>query len=125
VPDIQDALSESRYGRVATVTVSGSNAGKVAAIAPAAAAVFPGAVNTYLVAPGSQPASVQILDSPGEPSKSSTRRYLIVGAAGFAMFAIGMWTVWLVGSIAGRPGKGSPSDQPEPERSLEAKNSSR
>lgn len=120
VPDIQGALTESRYGRVATVVVSGSDADEVAAIAPAAASVFPGAVNAYLVAPGSQPASVQILDSPDEPTKSTTRRFLIIGAAGFVMFVFGMWIVWLAGSI-----KGNRSAQPVLARSWEAKNSSR
>lgn len=123
--DIQGSLGESRYGRVATVLVRGSNPDEVAVIAPAAASVFSGAVNTYLVAPGSQPASVQLLDPPRGPMKSSTRRYLTIGAATSAMFALGMWVVWLTGSTQSQPHPGANSAQPESARSRAAKKSSR
>lgn len=98
VAEIQESLGESRYGRVTTVVVSGANRDDVAAIAPAAAAQFPGAVNRYLVAPGSQPATVEIIDPPREPTRSTTRRYLAIGAATFAMFATGTWLVWFAAS---------------------------
>lgn len=123
--DVQRSLSESRYGRVATVVVSGSDPDLVAAIAPAAASVFPGAVNTYLVAPGDQPASIQILDPPSAPVKSSTQRALTIGAVTFAMFAIGMWLVWLIGSTRMQKQSWGRSLQSDSARSREAKNSSR
>ncbi len=125
VSGIQRSLTESRYGRVATVVVSGSDPDEVAAIAPAAASVFPGAVNAYLVAPGSQPASVQLLDPPREPTKSSTRRYLIVGATAFAMFALGTWIVWLGGSTRLLKNQRIRSARPGSARSRDAKKSSR
>lgn len=124
VGDVQGTLDESRYGRVATVVMSGSNPDYVAVIATAAASVFPGAVNTYLVAPGSQPASVQILDAPGEPTLSTTRRYLVIAASTVAMGVLGMWIVWLVGSLR----RSSLADVPSQSglvRSLAAKKSSR
>ena len=106
VTEIQAALDQSRYGRVATVTVSGSDADEVAAIASAAGAVFPDAVNDYLVAPGSQPATVQILDPPSVPERSFVRRNLTVGAATLALFMTGLWIVWLMGAtqLRAKPG---------------------
>ncbi len=98
VPEVQAALDQSRYGRVATVTGSGSDPAEVAAIVSAAAVVFPDAVNTYLVAPGGEPASVQVLDPPSPPERSFTRRNLVVGAAAFAAGMAGLWIVWLVGA---------------------------
>lgn len=125
VADIQNSLSESRYGRVATVVVSGSDPNEVAVIAPAAASVFPGAVNAYLVAPGSQPASVQILDPPREPTRSFTQRYLIIAAAGLALFVAGAWIVWFAGATRALTARRGSLDQPGLTRSTDAKNGSK
>lgn len=125
VAEIQDSLGESRYGRVATVSIQGPGRTEVERIAPAAASVFPQAVNTFLVAPGDQPANVQLLDSPSSPQKSTMRRWLTIGAIAFTLFAVGMWVIWLAGSMSEGRAALHHATQPDSPRSREAKNSSR
>lgn len=80
--DVHGMLDGSRYSRVATVEVSGDDEAFVLAVAEAAAQVFPEQVNAFLVAPGSQAASVQIIDPPREPSRDHGMRWLRIGAIG-------------------------------------------
>ncbi len=98
IAEVQATLDQTRYGRVSTVIVRGPDPNEVAAIVSAAAAVFPDAVNAYLVAPGAQLASVQTLDPPSAPQRSFAGRYLPIGAAAFVPFVAGLWIVWLVGT---------------------------
>jgi len=125
VTQVQAALDETRYGRVATVIVSGPDQDEVAAIVSAAAAVFPEAVNAYLVAPGAQPASVQELDPPSEPERSFDRRSLTIGTSSFVSFMAGMWIVWFLGATKLRGASRSRATQPGTEPDLAAKNPSR
>jgi hypothetical protein len=75
-------LDGSRYSRVATVTVSGNDRDEVLRVARAAAEVFPAQVNAYLVAPGADEATVQVIDPPREPDRDGTMRWVRIGAIG-------------------------------------------
>jgi hypothetical protein len=90
--EVKDSLAGSRYSRVLTVTVTNADAADALAVAEAAAAVLPDAVNAYLVAPGTQAATVQVIDRPDDPAPAARDRWLRIGAmtfvAGFAGFAI-------------------------------------
>ncbi len=90
--EVKSSLTGSRYSRVVTVTVTNSDAADARALAEAAVAVLPNAVNSYLVAPGSQPATVQIIDRPDEPAPATRARWLRIAvstmAALFAACAI-------------------------------------
>lgn len=125
IAEVQRSLDQARYGRVATVFVRGPEPGEVAAIVSAAAAVFADAVNAYLVAPGSPPATVQVLDPPSDPERASARRTLTIAAATFALFVAGLWIVWLVGSMQRREGPGARAAQPGIEPVQVVKNSAR
>lgn len=71
VEDVQAALSGERYSRVLTVRITHESATQASAIAAAVAQALPELVNRYLMADGSpQPATVRVIDPPGEPSRS-------------------------------------------------------
>jgi uncharacterized protein involved in exopolysaccharide biosynthesis len=80
--DVDGMISGSRYSRVATVTVSGDDRDRVKAVSEAAAKVFPEQVNAYLVAPGADQATVQVIDPPREPSRDDMARWVRVAAIG-------------------------------------------
>lgn len=82
VEQVDGMLSGSRYSRIATVDVAGDDAERVLAVAEAAAAVFPEAVNAFLVAEGDVEATVQIIDPPLEPERDATDRRVRVLALG-------------------------------------------
>lgn len=110
VADIQSALSGSRYSRVLTVTVTDADTDTASAVADAAAAVLPDAINVYLVAPGSQPATVQVIDRPDDPAPASRDRWLRIGATTFVAAFAGL--VFLAAITALYPAR--PADQPAP-----------
>jgi len=93
VAAVQESLSGSRYSRVATVDVSTASADQTTHIAVAAEAVLPEAVNAYLVAPGAEQASVQMIDPPGEPVSDWRDRLVVLVAACFGGFAAGIGIV--------------------------------
>lgn len=80
--DVDGMISGSRYSRVATVTVSGVDADEVSRVAEAAAEVFPAQVNAFLVAPGADEATVQVIDPPREPARDATARWVRIAAIG-------------------------------------------
>ena len=80
--DIDGMISGSRYSRVATVTVSGDDRDRVLAVAKVASEVFPEQVNAFLVAPGAEAATVQVIDPPREPSRDTTLRWVRIAAIG-------------------------------------------
>lgn len=80
--DVDGMISGSRYSRVATVTVSGADADEVSRVAEAAAEVFPAQVNAFLVAPGADEATVQVIDPPREPARDATARWVRIAAIG-------------------------------------------
>lgn len=80
VEDVYGMIAGSRYSRIATVNVSGGDRNFVLQVAEAASAVFPGAVNSYLVAAGSSEATVQIIDPPLEPTRDHLNRWIRISA---------------------------------------------
>ena len=89
VGEIQSALSATRYSRVLTIRVNSDDANNARAIADSAATVLPGVVNQYLVADPAEPATVQIIDPPGEPTRSRPNQMLIIAAMSLAAVAAG------------------------------------
>lgn len=88
VEDVRAALSGERYSRVLTVRVTRESADEARAIGEAVAASLPELINHYLVAEGSsEPATVRIIDPPGDPTRSrpgQALRALIILAVGVA-----------------------------------------
>ena len=82
VDEIDGMVNGSRYSRIGTIEVAGDDAERLLAVAVAAAAVFPEAVNTFLVAEGDAEATVRIIDPPLEPARDSRGRWVRVGALG-------------------------------------------
>ena len=80
--EVYGMLEGSRYSRIATVEVAGTDASFVLDVAKAAAEVFPQGVNDFLVAAGSPDASVQIIDPPREATTDATMRWIRIGAIG-------------------------------------------
>lgn len=80
--EVYGMLEGSRYSRIATVEVAGTDASFVLDVAEAAAEVFPQGVNDFLVAAGSPDASVQIIDPPREATTDATMRWIRIGAIG-------------------------------------------
>lgn len=97
--EVKDSLSGSRYSRVLTVTVTNSEAADALGVAEAAAAVLPDAVNAYLVAPGTQPATVQIIDRPDDPARASRGRWLRIGATTFVALFAGLAIVAVMAAL--------------------------
>ncbi len=100
VEDVHASLSGERYSRILTVRVTHESAEQAAAIAAAVAQALPDLVNRYLMADGSpQPATVRVIDPPGEPSRSrpgQALRQLVVillGLGGGAALALAMDTL--------------------------------
>lgn len=109
--DVLGSVSASRYSRIVTLTVTSGNAGKARTIANAAAAALPGVVNQFLVAPNTTPATVQIIDPPGDPTRNRPHeRFIFVallglGAAMGAVLAL-LANTWPVSEPAGAPSTG-------------------
>lgn len=80
--EIDGMISGSRYSRVATVSVSGDDRDRVLEVARAASEVFPEQVNAFLVAPGSEAATVQVIDPPREATRDTMLRWVRVAAIG-------------------------------------------
>ncbi len=99
--EIDGMISGSRYSRVATVTVSGDDPDRVLAVAQAAARVFPEQVNAFLVAPGAEAATVQVIDPPREPTRDATMRWVRIGA--IALLGAAAATVVIVLMAPTRP----------------------
>jgi capsular polysaccharide biosynthesis protein len=91
VDDVLGSLSVERYSRIATVTAHDPDGSRALAIANAAAAVFPQAVNTFMVAAGGQQATVLIIDPPSEAVKGAENKWTITAIATMVGFAIGLF----------------------------------
>lgn len=96
---VQETLSGSRYSRVLTVTIASDDPAATRTIAAAASKVLSGEVNRYLVADGTKPATVQLIDPPGDPARGETRRYLQIIVQTFAAFCVGIAIVVLVEGV--------------------------
>lgn len=112
VEGIQAALGATRYSRVLTITVTRDDRDAVATIAASAAAVLPAMVNRYLVADQAEPATVQIIDPPGMPSRARPNQALIIAAmtvvalaagAGIALTAEALERAWTLPGARSRP----------------------
>ena len=58
-------------------------------IAESAASVLPSVVNQFLVADPADPATVQIIDPPGEPTRSRPNQILIIAVLTIVSVAVG------------------------------------
>jgi uncharacterized protein involved in exopolysaccharide biosynthesis len=110
VDDVKSSLSGSRYSRVLTIVATDATADHALAIATASAQVLPDAVNQYLVADGSKPATVKIIDPPSAPEKDRMGRMTRIGAQVFAAFALAVVVAVLLDGVFGRerPGNSAP-----------------
>jgi hypothetical protein len=70
VDQVREALSASRYSRILTVYVTADDEERAALIAGAVANQLPSLINQYLIAPGGEPATVQVIDQPSAPTRS-------------------------------------------------------
>jgi capsular polysaccharide biosynthesis protein len=87
--DVEGAISGSRYSRVLTISVTRDDAAQAKGIAESAAEVLPAQVNQYLVADQSKPATVQIIDPPGDPVRSRPNQSLVFVAMTLLAVAVG------------------------------------
>lgn len=71
VDDVQSSLDASRYSRILTVLIQNDDPENVTAIGESVEAALPDLVNDYLVADGADPATVNILDTAGDPARSN------------------------------------------------------
>lgn len=76
--EIHNALSASRYSRVLTINATRPNEREAIAIAQAAAVALPNAINQYMVAAGTQPATVRIIDPPNGAVQGNSHQKLIL-----------------------------------------------
>lgn len=87
--DVEGHLSATRYSRVATITAADGNADRARQLAEAAAAVFPDAVNAYMVADGGQPATVKIIDHPAVAIRGDEDKWSVAALATAVALGIG------------------------------------
>jgi hypothetical protein len=98
--DVQSALSASRYSRILTVVAARDDAGEAEAIAEAAAAVLPDAINQYLVAnSASDPATVQVIDPPGSAVKDAMDRVTRIAAQAGAALVLAIVLALILDSV--------------------------
>lgn len=99
VDDVLDAISGSRYSRIAMITIQGDDPDDLVLIASAVVETFPTAVNTFIVAPDDVPATVQIIDGAASPSQPTlVRRLTVAVIGGLALFG-SIFGIWLAGSM--------------------------
>jgi capsular polysaccharide biosynthesis protein len=70
VDDVQASLDSSRYSRVLTVLATREDASAASEIAVAVEQTLPDLINRYLIPTGGPPATVNVIDPPGEPTRS-------------------------------------------------------
>jgi len=98
IDDVKSALAGSRYSRMLTITVSRDNAGEAEAIASAAAAVLPEAVNSFLVADGADQATVRIIDPASDATRDRMGRVTRIVAQMGAAFVLALVVAVLLDS---------------------------
>lgn len=102
VENVRDSLSGSRYSRVLTVTAARASAGEAEVIAAAAVSALPQAINHYLVAEGSAPATVRIIDPAATASQDATARWVRVAAQAGAALVLAVVLALLLDATVGR-----------------------
>jgi capsular polysaccharide biosynthesis protein len=70
VDDVQASLDATRYSRVLTVLVARGSAAEATEIAGAVEQTLPDLINRYLIPASGPPATVNVIDPPGEPTRS-------------------------------------------------------
>lgn len=96
---VQSALGADRFSRILTVYATHQDGATASAIAAAAAQALPQAINDILIPQGGDPATVTLIDPPGEPALAGTSPVVVVAILGFvslcaaALFVLG-WA-WL------------------------------
>lgn len=100
VEAVQDALSASRYSRVLTVVAASEDASRAEEIARAAASVLPEAINQYLVADSDvDPATVQVIDPPGDAVKARMDRVTRIAAQAGAALLLAVILALILDSV--------------------------
>ncbi|MEA2514840.1 MAG: hypothetical protein QOJ59_4329 [Thermomicrobiales bacterium] len=89
VDDVQASLSGVRYSRVLTVVVTREDGAAATQIAQAVAQTLPDLVNRYLIPVGGAPATVNVIDPPGEPTRSRPNQALKSAVLLLAAVAVG------------------------------------
>jgi len=92
-------LTASRYSRVVTVTAKSGDKQQAEAMAVAAAAVFPAAVNTFMVAEGAPKATVMILDAPAAAQRGDANQWTIALIATAVALAIGCFLALVLDAL--------------------------
>ena len=113
VDDVDGALSATRYSRIVTITARSDGKAEARQIAEATANALPNAVNGLMVAQGAQPATIKIIDSPGDAHRSAQNKWRVTALATAVALAVGLF-VALVLDASLRP-RGS-AEMPTPQR---------
>jgi capsular polysaccharide biosynthesis protein len=86
---IEGTLDATRYSRVVTVTAYAGDAATAEHTIAAAATVFPEAVNELMVPTGETPATVKIIDAPGEAQRGEEGQWRVIPIAVAVALAFG------------------------------------
>jgi hypothetical protein len=70
VSEVESSLRGSRYSRVLTVTIRSDSREAVEQIGAAVSESLPELINAYLIPEGGMPATVRVIDPPGEPVRT-------------------------------------------------------
>lgn len=100
VEEVIGSFESSRLGRVATITVSADDAERVEVVARAAAAVLPEAINQLMVAQDGTPATVLIIDPPGEAKRGDPDQWTITAIATVVGLMIGCFAALALDATA-------------------------
>jgi capsular polysaccharide biosynthesis protein len=105
--EVEGSFDTSRLGRVATITVSGDDDDRVEAIAQAAAAAFPAAVNELMVAQGGAEATVLIIDPPGDVRRGDSNQWTVTAIATVVGLVVGIFAALALDATAATFGRAS------------------
>jgi capsular polysaccharide biosynthesis protein len=99
VEGVHDMLSAERYSRIMTVFITDGNASDVRVVADAVAETLPTLINQYLIPTGGQTATVQVIDPPGDPTRSRPNQTLKMAVLILAGVAAGCFLALLVNFV--------------------------
>jgi capsular polysaccharide biosynthesis protein len=101
VADVQASLDASRYSRVLTVLATREDASEASEIAVAVEQTLPDLINRYLIPTGGPPATVNVIDPPGEPTQSRPNEDVKFAVLMIAGIAIGVGLAAVVDRVVG------------------------
>ncbi len=87
--DIQDSLSATRYSRIVEIKVSRDDPDSALAIGQAVANILPDALNNLMVPPGTDRATVNLLESPERALQDAESRRLLLVVQTLVALAVG------------------------------------